>query len=372
MMNSPTVAGENPGAFIRNAWYVVAWDFEVLDDTIFERTILGEPVIVYRTMDGTPIVMENRCCHRAAPLSLGRKEGDCIRCMYHGLRFDRNGVCVEIPGQQRIPADARVKTYPAVQRTRLIWVWMGDRLKADEALIPDTYSVQHPAWATKPGYKKFGANVLLLTDNLLDFAHLSYVHENTLGGSTAIAEASQEITGLEQRGIRIVRRVSRVDPAPYHRQLGRFSGLVNRWWDYSLGVSGMFIMTSGVQSVDRPEGDLEGALLFHSCQALTPETADSTHYFFSHAHNFGIDDAAVAESIYQSIVAAFDEDKRMIEAQRLVLARQPHREMVGIAADAALVRFRRMVSAALSGEQTASAGSAAQGIESEQLRGISH
>jgi phenylpropionate dioxygenase-like ring-hydroxylating dioxygenase large terminal subunit len=355
--------------FIRNAWYVVAWDFEVADDTILERTILGESVIVYRTQDGRPIVMENRCCHRAAPLALGRKEGDCIRCMYHGLRFDPTGVCVEIPGQQRIPAAARVKTYPAVQRTRLIWVWMGDRVKADENLVPDTYSVQHPAWATKPGYKKFGANILLLTDNLLDFAHLSYVHENTLGGATEIAEAPQEITGLEGRGIRIVRRVSNVSPAPYHRQLGRFTGLVNRWWDYCLSVSGMFIMSSGVQSVDKADGDLSGALMFHSCQALTPETDDSTHYFFSHAHNFSIDDPTITESIYQSIVAAFDEDKRMIEAQREIIRRDANREMISIAADGALVRFRRLVKAALTAEQSAAAVGA--GVPDDAIAGRS-
>jgi phenylpropionate dioxygenase-like ring-hydroxylating dioxygenase large terminal subunit len=185
--------------FIRNAWYVVAWDSEVADDTILERTILGESVIVYRTKAGSPIVMENRCCHRAAPLALGRKEGDCIRCMYHGLRFDPTGVCVEIPGHRRIPAAARVKTYPAVQRARLIWVWTGDRVKADENLIPDTYSIQHPAWATKPGYKKFGANILLLTDNLLDFAHLSYVHESTLGGATGREAAALSLGALTSR-----------------------------------------------------------------------------------------------------------------------------------------------------------------------------
>jgi phenylpropionate dioxygenase-like ring-hydroxylating dioxygenase large terminal subunit len=94
--------------FIRNAWYVVAWDFEVLADTVLERTILGESVIVYRTCDGIPVVMENRCCHRAAPLALGRKEGNRIRCMYHGLLFGPDGICVEIPGQDRIPLAARV------------------------------------------------------------------------------------------------------------------------------------------------------------------------------------------------------------------------------------------------------------------------
>jgi phenylpropionate dioxygenase-like ring-hydroxylating dioxygenase large terminal subunit len=207
-----------------------------------------------------------------------------------------------------------------------------------------------PGVAAKPGYKHFGANILLLADNLLDFSHLSYVHEKTLGGTTAIAEAPQEVLGLDQQGVRIRRRVNNTTPAPYHRQLGNFTGQVNRWWDYSLSVSGMFIMSSGVQSAEKPVGDMEGALLFHSCQALTPETADSTHYFFSHAHNFSLDDPAITESTYQSIVMAFDEDKRMIEAQRHVLAKDPAREMVSIAADGPLIRYRRLVKAALAAE----------------------
>jgi vanillate O-demethylase monooxygenase subunit len=223
---------------------------------------------------------------------------------------------------------------------------MGDSGEADEALIPDTFSVQHPDWRTKPGYKLFAANILLLTDNLLDFAHLSFVHEKTLGGTTAIAEAPPEVTGQEGKGIRIVRRVSNTTVAPYHQRLGKFTGNVDRWWEYTLSVSGMFIMSSGVQAVEKKD-DLDGALLFHSCQALTPQTTDSTHYFFSHAHNFALNDPTVTESVYLSIVEAFDEDRRMIEAQRKVIEGNPDRDLINISADGALIRYRRLVKAAL-------------------------
>jgi vanillate O-demethylase monooxygenase subunit len=329
----------------------VAWDYEILADTIMERTILGKSVIVYRTAHGSPVVLENRCCHRAAPLALGRKEGDCIRCMYHGLKFAPDGACVEIPGQERIPPNAKVRCYPTIQRMRWIWVWMGDPAKADEKLIPDTFSVQHPDWRTKPGYKLFRANIALIADNLLDFTHLSYVHEASLGGSVAIAQSTPEISPVGTTGLRIVRKVFNAELAPYHQRLTAIQGKVNRWWDYELSVSGMFIMTSGAHSVDREPGDLEGALMFHSCQALTPETQTSTHYFFSHAHNFALEDPTVTEATYQSIHAAFGEDSRMIEAQAQVLAREPDREMIGIAADSALVRYRRMVRAALDAER---------------------
>ena len=57
MVSIPAAVRVSSGLFIRNAWYVVAWDYEVLDDALFERTILGESVIVYRAMDGAPVVM---------------------------------------------------------------------------------------------------------------------------------------------------------------------------------------------------------------------------------------------------------------------------------------------------------------------------
>ena len=57
--------------FIRNAWYVAAWDHEGGRTDLLRRTLLDEPVVLYRQLDGTPVALEDRCCHRGAPLSLG-------------------------------------------------------------------------------------------------------------------------------------------------------------------------------------------------------------------------------------------------------------------------------------------------------------
>ena len=56
--------------FLRNCWYVAAWDHE-LDDGFLSRTILDEPVVLFRSADGLPRALENRCCHRSMPLSQG-------------------------------------------------------------------------------------------------------------------------------------------------------------------------------------------------------------------------------------------------------------------------------------------------------------
>jgi phenylpropionate dioxygenase-like ring-hydroxylating dioxygenase large terminal subunit len=54
--------------FLRNAWYVAAWDHEVSSDTLFSRILLNEPVVLYRKRDGRVVALEDRCCHRHYPL----------------------------------------------------------------------------------------------------------------------------------------------------------------------------------------------------------------------------------------------------------------------------------------------------------------
>ena len=136
--------------YLRNAWYVAAWDREVGRKPL-ARTILNEPIVLYRKADGAPAALEDRCCHRHVPLSLGTLVGDDLRCGYHGLRFDASGVCVEIPGQPKIPPGARVRSYPVVEKWNWIWIWMGEPARADVKLIPDWWWAGHPDWAfTRP------------------------------------------------------------------------------------------------------------------------------------------------------------------------------------------------------------------------------
>ena len=60
--------------FLYNAWYVAAWSKEVSVKPL-GRTLLNEPVVLYRTADGTVMALEDRCCHRGMPLSCGEVSG---------------------------------------------------------------------------------------------------------------------------------------------------------------------------------------------------------------------------------------------------------------------------------------------------------
>ena len=62
-----------------------------------------------------------------------------MECGYHGLTFDCTGACVRAPTQEgRIPKNAKVHSYPVVDRYDLLWIWMGDADEADA--VPLTLS----------------------------------------------------------------------------------------------------------------------------------------------------------------------------------------------------------------------------------------
>ncbi len=99
--------------FLRNHWYVAASASDIGRKPL-GRIILGEPVVFFRGEDGKPVALEDRCPHRRLPLSMGKLvDGDILQCGYHGLRFDRTGACVRVPGQDMIPPTARA-SYPAI------------------------------------------------------------------------------------------------------------------------------------------------------------------------------------------------------------------------------------------------------------------
>ena len=51
-------------AFIRNLWYVAAWTSELEQGKVIGRTIIGDPVALFRKTDGSPVAIVDRCSHR--------------------------------------------------------------------------------------------------------------------------------------------------------------------------------------------------------------------------------------------------------------------------------------------------------------------
>lgn len=343
--------------FLKNCWYVAAWDHELIDGKLLPRTILEERVLLFKGESGRVVALNDRCCHRGAPLSMGRREGDCVRCMYHGLKFDATGKCIQIPGQDIVPPKLGVRSYPVVERDHLVWIWMGDPEKADTTLILDFPYLRDPKWKGIPDYLHYDANYLLIVDNLSDFAHLAFVHTATLGGSEEYAYVTKA-TAVERldRGFRVERWHMDSTPPPFHRKvIKNKDDHVDRRNIGHMHVPGVFFL----ESMFAPAGDgadkgnLANAKEYRNCQFMTPETRSTTHFFWSYLNDFEGDDANISRSLHASLVEGFMEDKALIEAQQKVLDDDPAFKMLAVAADTPLSHFRWVLGKLIAEEEAA-------------------
>ena len=87
--------------FVRNCWYVIAWDHEVPEDGLFSRTVLGEAILLYRTASGeiTPCATAAAIVWRRSPRA-GRKATACAAATT-ACCSTPTGRCIEIPGLGR-------------------------------------------------------------------------------------------------------------------------------------------------------------------------------------------------------------------------------------------------------------------------------
>ncbi len=343
-----------PATFLMNCWYVAAWDHELIDGKLLARTILNQPVLLYKGDSGRAAALDNRCCHRGAMLSKGRLEGDCVRCMYHGLKFDPTGKCVQIPGQDVIPAKLGVRSYPVVERDHIVWIWPGDPAKADPAKIVDIPYLRDSAWRGVPDYMHYDADYRLIVDNLSDFAHLAFVHAKTLGGSEEYAFKTKPVAVERlENGFRVERWHMNANPPPFHRRVTRDNAAVDRRNIGLMHVPGIFFLESlfAPAGSGAEKGNFEGAKQYRNCQFFTPETARSTHFFWNYLHDYDLDNPSVALSLHDSMVEGFLEDKAIIEGQQRVLDADPDFKMHPIASDAALAHFRRTLERKIEAER---------------------
>lgn len=191
-MSAPADA-ETWTALLRLFWHPVARVTDLIpdddaaqDDDAGERgvvgaRVLGQDLAVARLASGRVAAYADRCPHRSTRLSVGRVDGDGLRCAYHGWRFDADGVCDDIPSlpDSPIPSAACATAFRAEERHGLVWVLLDDRLDppipacpmADDpelrVLVPDPYT--WPVGAPRR------------VENFVDLAHFAFVHDGSLG-----------------------------------------------------------------------------------------------------------------------------------------------------------------------------------------------
>ncbi len=340
-------------AFLRNAWYMAAWSDEIPAGELFNRTILGEPVLLYRQENNAIAAIGNRCPHRFAPLSMGKLCDNAVQCPYHGLRFDHTGACVHNPhGDGKIPNAARVKSYPVTERHLAIWIWMGDAELADHSQIPNyQFLSEAKPTARNTGYLYSTCNYQLLCDNIMDLSHVDFLHPTTLGGG-ALSRVGAKVSELEANRVSIVWEANNeIAPPAFAAHMPDPSALADVWSEVIWSPPSMMHLSAGVTMPQAPRSDGVSSSNLH---IMTPETDTTSHYFFANTRSFLQDDGDFNSFIDKILVGVFaEEDKPMVEGQQQLMGTAEFWSLkpLLLPADAGAIRARRILDRMIAAEQ---------------------
>ena len=344
-MNPHDSAEHRPPAYPMQSWYVAATSDEVTANPLGRRA-LDTGLVLYRTSDGTAVVLEDRDAHSAYPLSLGRVEQDLIVSSYSGFAYAADGSCVRVPTQTEIPYDARVRSFPVREQDGFVWVWFAEpglaalrRPPSVPWLVDESWSTLGDAWTTE-------ASFMLLHENFADITHVAVVDPSfappvLTAGPVPVLEV--EVT---ETGVSFERSYPPAPLAEWHSSLmGAEPDAV-----FTQHEEGRFV-SPGLW-IDSWEVDLDGGstATFRFTHAVTPVGSMSTRHVWRVSRNF-----APGEETSVQITPLFNDYyervRDILETMQGVLSLDGPRPDVHVAADAAALQVRKIVSRMVADEQ---------------------
>ena len=334
-----------------NAWYAAARDVE-LKHELLARKICDTALVMYRRSDGQPVVLEDCCWHRLLPLSMGRLAGDEVECGYHGLRYNASGRCTHMPSQRTVNPAACVRSFPAVEQHRYVWVWLGDPGLADPTCIPDLHQNRNPSWAGDGRLIHALCSYKLVIDNLMDLSHETFVHADSIG-QDEVAE-TPIVTRHGEHVVQVARWMLDIEPPPFWaKQLGK-PGRVDRWQIIRFQAPCTITIDVGVAptGTGAPQGDRSQGVNGMVINTITPETARTSHYFCAFVRNYRQDEQAITHELCEGVARIFRQDELVLEAQQRALDEHPERRFYDLNIDAGGVWARRQIDAMIALEQT--------------------
>lgn len=332
--------------FIKNTWYVAAFADEIEPGKAIGRKFLGQATVLFRTEDGEIAALEDRCSHRAMPLSAGQVDGCVIRCCYHGVEFDRTGTCVRIPNQKRVPPSANVRRFPVVEKDHLIWIWMGNEELADPEQIIDNPEHNDPSWTWRPYNFPVKADWRLIIDNIMDLTHVPYIHARTIGGNPEQHYEAETEVEFDGRRVELLRKMPNSVPPRSYIDAGGFKGRVDRWQEVRFEPARGMTCRVNAGGCDAGTGAYEGrrdnGFELANNHFITPETETTSHYLWTIATT-AAPESGVPEKLFDQFFDTITEDEETLELQQDRINENPDRPFVGIASDGAVNQARRLL-----------------------------
>ncbi len=160
-------------------WFMVGFSEDVAPKQVKPLRYFARDLVLFRTEAGQPVVADAHCPHLGAHLGYDSKvEGDTIVCPFHAWRYDMTGKCVEIPFTKAIPPQARIRVWPTVERSGIIFAWHDLDGREPSWQLPD---YDETTRRENTGFHRLhddfgGAHPQDIFENAVDFAHFPGVH----------------------------------------------------------------------------------------------------------------------------------------------------------------------------------------------------
>jgi phenylpropionate dioxygenase-like ring-hydroxylating dioxygenase large terminal subunit len=332
--------------FLMNAWYVAAWSEEVQPDLPFARTLLGRKIAFFRKGDGTLVALADRCPHRFASLSGGEVRDDCIACPYHGLTFDASGDCVDSPLTGHVPRGAHVPVFPVAERDSLAWFWPGDPDQADTSQIPAYDFLLDPARHVMRGHLTAATNYELCVDNLMDLSHVQFVHASSISRHWDRFKRATYSAHQHDGVIHALINYAGVGPIPD-------DPAGTEPYDVFLDMAWKAPSCMELNAGSKPAGTPIPRYSDPAVHIVTPESATTTHYFWSSTRTHY--DSPDAERLRrEALIKAFvTEDKPLLEMiqQNMVHENFWDEKPIVLPSDAGAIQVRRALQKRIAGER---------------------
>ena len=191
-----TGPGTPAGQYLRRFWIPVALLGDVAPGRAKTVQIMSEQFTYYRGETGTPHLVASECAHRHTRLAPhGIVEGECIRCFYHGWKYEASGQCIEQPaeGPHNFANKVQIKAFPVREDLGLVFAYFGP----DDPPAFQEIDVFHgPGVRDTTSYFR-GSNFFNSLDNHADWVHENFVHKRSQFTTNGVNREIPVVTAKE-------------------------------------------------------------------------------------------------------------------------------------------------------------------------------